>query len=239
MLIQAALNGARKRDEHPAIPITPQELASSARDCIVAGAGAFHFHVRAVDGRESLDPKDVAAAINAVRAAVPSTPLGVSTGAWILNDVKLRHEAISRWNVLPDYASVNFREEAATELAQLLLSRGVGIEVGFASTAGMETFLKSKLAPRCLRLLLEPTEQSLDSAMANVEAMDTMLTGAGVNLSRILHGFDAAAWQVIDAAAARGYDTRVGFEDVLTLPDGTAAASNAALVTEAKRRTRR
>jgi uncharacterized protein (DUF849 family) len=34
----------------------------------------------------------------------------------------------------------------------------------------------------------------------------------------------------------RGYDTRIGFEDVLTLPDGSQAPSNEALVAEAVRR---
>jgi uncharacterized protein (DUF849 family) len=40
----------------------------------------------------------------------------------------------------------------------------------------------------------------------------------------------------IDEAAKRGYDTRVGFEDILTLPDGKSAPDNGALVAEAMRR---
>jgi uncharacterized protein (DUF849 family) len=40
---------------------------------------------------------------------------------------------------------------------------------------------------------------------------------------------------MIAEAAARGYDTRIGFEDTLTLPDGSMAASNAVLVTLARR----
>jgi uncharacterized protein (DUF849 family) len=42
-----------------------------------------------------------------------------------------------------------------------------------------------------------------------------------------------AAWGLIAEAAARGYGTRVGFEDTLTLPDGSMAESNA--VQEARR----
>jgi uncharacterized protein (DUF849 family) len=34
----------------------------------------------------------------------------------------------------------------------------------------------------------------------------------------------------------RGYDTRIGFEDTLLLPNGAQAASNVALVTEAVKR---
>jgi uncharacterized protein (DUF849 family) len=36
----------------------------------------------------------------------------------------------------------------------------------------------------------------------------------------------------IDEAAKRGYDTRVGFEDILTLPGGKSARNNGALVAE-------
>lgn len=237
MLIQGALNGGRARDEHPAVPITPEELAASARECLAAGAGAFHFHVRARDGRESLAPDDVASAVSAVRAAVPTTPFGVSTGAWILHDTKRRYEAVSQWKILPDYASINFKEEGAVELAHLLLSRGIGIEAGFTSTDGINIFLASGVAPRCMRLLLEPTEEQLDAAMANVAGMEAILEKGGVHLPRILHGFNTAAWQMIDAAAARGYHTRIGLEDVLTLPNGSRAPSNAGLVAEAARRT--
>jgi uncharacterized protein (DUF849 family) len=41
---------------------------------------------------------------------------------------------------------------------------------------------------------------------------------------------------MIDEATRRGYGTRVGFEDVLTLPGGQAASSNGELVAEAVRR---
>ena len=38
---------------------------------------------------------------------------------------------------------------------------------------------------------------------------------------------------MISAAAGAGIDVRVGLEDVLTLPDGSSAASNAELVAAA------
>jgi uncharacterized protein (DUF849 family) len=39
----------------------------------------------------------------------------------------------------------------------------------------------------------------------------------------------------IDVTARRDYDTRTGFEDTLTLPDGSRVESNAALVSAAFR----
>lgn len=239
MLIQAALNGSRTHDENPAVPISPAELAASAKDAIAAGAGELHFHVRAADGRESVASADVAATVTALRALVPRIPFGVSTGLWILPDAAKRHIAVAGWNVLPDYASVNFKEEGAVELAQLILSRGMGIEAGFTDLRGIEVFLESGLAPRCLRILLEPQEPDFEAALQTVAAIESALDRGGIRIPRLLHGFNESAWAVIEAAVARGYDTRVGFEDILTLPNGMPAPSNAALVSEAIRRTKK
>jgi len=236
MIIQSAMNGSRTHAENPAVPISPAELAASAKEAVAAGARELHFHVRAADGRESLAAPDVTAAVTAVRAAVPEIRFGISTGWWILRNTAARHAAISEWKVLPDYASVNFKEEGAVELAQLLLSRGVGIEAGFSSPQGIEEFLASGLAPRCLRFLLEPLEPDAESALQNFAAIEAALDHGQLKLPRLLHGFNQTAWLVADFAVARGYDTRIGFEDILTLRDGPPAPSNAALVVEVLRR---
>jgi len=236
MLIQCAMNGGRSRTENPAVPITPQELAPSAKGAVAAGAGTLHFHVRSPNGRESVSPDDVAAAVSAVRRAVPSTPFGVSTGSWIVPDPALRHQLVSEWRVLPNYASAIFKEEGSVELAKMLLSRGVGIEVGLFDAEGAEILARSGLAPKCLRVLIEPREPTTAAALETVRAIEDALDRGGVKLPRLLHGLDATCWALIDAAIARGYDTRVGFEDIVTLPDGSPAPSNAALVAEASRR---
>lgn len=238
-MIKAALNGGRTRAEHPGIPITPEEVATAAKESVAAGAGAIHFHVRATNGRESLDPGDVARALTAVRSAVPGTPVGVSTGAWILQNAPFRQATISRWTVLPDFASVNFKEEGALPLAELLLSRGVGVEAGLSDVSGTQVFVSSGLASRCFRMLLEPFESSTPAALKTLEQIEALLDAAGVKLPRVLHGLNQTAWDLIDTASARGYDTRVGFEDILTLPDGTSASGNGALVAETLRRMRR
>ena len=234
-MIQAALNGGRARAEHPGIPITAAEVAQSAKESIAAGAACVHFHVRGVDAKESLDGGDVAAALKAVRAAIPGVPVGVSTGAWILKDRTLRYESIAAWTTLPDFASVNFNEDGAAELAELLLSRGIGIEVGLADVEGTKAFVKSGLAKRCMRLLLEPMQGSAGEALDRLEEILVGL-GSDVELPILFHGLNATAWPMIAEAAARRYDTRVGFEDVLTLPDGSAVRGNGELVEEAKRR---
>ncbi|MGA7224664.1 MAG: 3-keto-5-aminohexanoate cleavage protein [Candidatus Acidiferrales bacterium] len=239
MLIECALNGGRTRAEHPRGPCTPGELAESARGAVAAGAGAVHFHVRGRDERESLDADDVARAIEAVRAAIPAISFGVSTGAWIVPNVKARHEKVASWKVLPPFASLNFNEEGGVALAELLLSRGVGIEAGVGSPEAVEALVSSGLADHCLRVMFEPEQQDLRVALDGVERLEKMLDRAGVKIPRLLHGLNRTAWDLIDSAVKRGYDTRIGLEDVLTLPDGSQAASNAALVAEVAKRARR
>jgi uncharacterized protein (DUF849 family) len=50
---------------------------------------------------------------------------------------------------------------------------------------------------------------------------------------QLWHGYGELTWEVVAAGAAAGHDVRVGLEDVLVLPDGSVAASNAELVSAA------
>src|SRR4051812_17253893 len=106
MLIKIALNGGR-----PDAPATPEEIANDVAACAAAGATVFHVHPRAGDRRESLQPADADRVVQAIRARVPHVSLGLTTGAWILPDVRQRLDAIARWRQLPDFASVNFDED--------------------------------------------------------------------------------------------------------------------------------
>jgi uncharacterized protein (DUF849 family) len=196
---------------------------------------AIHVHVRDARGAESLAPDEVARTIEALRSVVPGIPVGVSTGAWILPDTELRHRTVAAWTLQPDYASVNFDEPGADRLATLLLSRGTGIEVGLSKAVAAERLVRSGLAPRCLRVLIEPQAQQIDVALGAIAEIEAALDAAAVRLPRLLHGIDHTAWPLITVAATRGYDTRIGFEDTLTLPDGSVATSNAALVAAARR----
>jgi uncharacterized protein (DUF849 family) len=231
-LLEAALNGTRTPREHPAIPIAPEQQAMEASAAVAAGAGAIHVHVRDAGGSESLAPEDVAGTLEAIRHACPSMPVGVSTGAWIIPDLSRRLAMIRSWEVLPDFASVNLHEAGAGDVIRLLLDKGVGVEAGIWNAPAALTLLESGLADKCLRILIEPAEGSC-SARANLQQIEAALNG--VTSRRLLHGLGPSAWEFLELAAKRNYDTRMGFEDTLTLPDGSRAADNAALVAAARR----
>jgi uncharacterized protein (DUF849 family) len=248
MLLQACLNGGRAE---PQVPKTPAELAQAAGACVAAGAGSLHCHPRDGDGRESLAPADVAAAVHAIRAAVPRTELSLSTGLWITaGDADARARAIAGWTERPDLVSLNVSEAGWTELAALLSERGIGIEAGVWTTADAEALAGSGLVerwgrgsrghgrrhPPVRRILVEPASESGPDAVALAAAIDAALDAAAIPTPRLHHGFGAATWAVLDAAVPRGRDIRIGLEDTLTLPDGAFAPDNTALVATAAAR---
>jgi uncharacterized protein (DUF849 family) len=240
LLIKAAINGGRTRDDHKAVPLSPAEIAAETVECLKAGAGAIHLHVRSTSdssAKESLEKEDIDQTIRAVLAVAPTERIGISTGAWILPH-PARLEAAKDWAVLPGFASVNFGEEGAVELAKLLLSRGVAVEAGLCDSEAAQIFLQSGLATSCLRVLLEPQEQELKSAIETVNAMEEILRSVAADLSFLLHGTEATVWPMMDEAIARGYDVRIGLEDTVVLPDGRTAKDNVELVSEAVRRVR-
>jgi uncharacterized protein (DUF849 family) len=232
-VLQAAINGARAPADHTALPVQPDQLAAAAKACVAAGAGTIHFHVRSRDGRESLAAADVARAVTAVRAACRGLPVGISTGEWIEPDPDRRLAQVRRWHVLPDYASVNFHEPGAVEIAEELLELGVGVEAGLSDVGGAEMLVRSSLEDRCLRVLLEPQEQELAAALETVAAVERLLGVAAA--PRLLHGVDATAWPLLEEAGRRGHDARIGLEDTLRLPDGTLAGDNDGLVRAARK----
>jgi uncharacterized protein (DUF849 family) len=232
VLIKAAINGSRTRAEHAAIPVTPEQKAREASLAVAAGAGAIHVHVRNAAERESLAPEDVARTLEAIRASCPGIPIGISTGAWIVPDMSQRLSLVEAWDVLPDFASVNVHEDGSLQLVRLLLERGIGVEAGVWDVRSAQALLGAGLANECLRILIEPAETAGD-ASANLDQIEATLGRIGQ--PRLLHGVDASAWPLVEMAARRNYDTRTGFEDTLTLPDGSRAESNAALVAAAVR----
>ena len=230
MLIKAAINGGRSKVEHPSIPVSPSEIATTVLECLNAGATAIHFHIRSEDSHESLAGEDLARTLEAVRNLAPAAQVGVSTGAWIVPDRSMRVKAIASWTTLPDFASVNFSEEGAEEVAQVLIQKSVGVEAGLSDASDAERLVNSGLADRCMRVLIEPQEQEIEQARAIVKGTRAVLDQANIDIPRVLHGTEATTWAILEDAIKLGYGIRVGFEDTLTLADGRVAQSNAELV---------
>ena len=232
-MLQAALNGSRTPHEHPAIPRTPHELARAARGTVNAGADLVHVHAYA-NGLETLAADAVAATIDAIRNACPGTPISLTTSAGIEPDPHRRFELIASWTTLPDLATANQGEPGIVELCEHLIARGVGIEAGLLSLDDANAFVRSGLADRCVRVLIEPLKANPEDAIEEAEAMEQTLATAEVTLAQVHHGDGIASWAVNERAAVRGHGIRTGLEDTTLLPDGRRATDNAELVRVAR-----
>lgn len=240
-MLKACVNGARRPQEHPALPTTAAELAHDVAAVAAVGVDAVHLHVKDNQGADTLDGTALAAVLTSVRAAAPGVPVGVTTGAWALPGADARVAAIRSWRqlaALPDFASVNWHEDGADEVAAALLAIGVGVEAGLWHAEAAGAWLASPDRDRCLRVLLELPD-GLDAPAVDAEAgrLLDLVRGACSTvggLSVLLHGEGSSTWPALRVAGRLGLSTRIGLEDVLVLPDGSTAPDNAALVRAAR-----
>lgn len=234
MILQACINGSRKPDFHPALPVTLDAIVRDAVAVVEAGAAEMHVHPRDHVGRESLEAVDET--VDALRRACPGTLIGVSTGAWIEGDILRTRQAIGRWTVLPDHASVNLAEPDAPEVMKILMQLGVGIEAGLASVDDARRFLGCPDHHRVLRVLVElDNERDVASAMEVCDGILSVLRDGGVLKPILLHGYDDTVWPFVERARAERLSTRVGLEDGKLLPDGRMARDNADIIAAAAR----
>ena len=228
--IKACLNGGCTKAQHPAVPVTPAELAADAAAVVRAGAEAVHIHPRGSDGTESVLPDDVGVAVAAVRHACPGIAIGVSTGLWITGDRAARQAAVARWRDLPaarrpDFASVNLSEPGTVALLDALDAAGISAEAGVWSIADALTVSRIRPVRGWLRVLVEIIGVAAVDATAQADRIMCQLGIAGVSSPWLLHGEGQACWPLIRHAGCLGLPTRIGLEDTTAGPDGPPSAA--------------
>jgi 3-keto-5-aminohexanoate cleavage enzyme len=81
VIITAAVVGAEvTREQNPAVPYTPAEIAHAAVDAWRAGAAAVHLHARWPDGRPSQRPEHFREIIDRIRETGSDVVVQCSTG---------------------------------------------------------------------------------------------------------------------------------------------------------------
>jgi uncharacterized protein (DUF849 family) len=231
MGVKACLNGGRTRAEHPAVPLSPAELAADAIAVRQAGAFAVHVHPRGNDGAETLEARACDAAVVAIRAAVRGMPVGLSTSETIDPDPFARAAALRTWRRPPDFVSVNVSELGWAGIFRAAMHAGIGVEAGLATPGDAEEFARSPFVHRALRVLVE-----VDGGLEEARAISQLVPA---DLPQLWHGYDERTWEVVSGAVAEGIDARIGLEDTLVLPDGRVAIDNAQLLATAVGLTRR
>lgn len=232
MNIQIAINGNRNDQ---VVPKTTKSIVESAILSTEKGAKSIHFHPRDDKGNETLKGKFVDFQIGELRKKLKNIPIGISTGEWIEPNLHTRLDQINSWINLPDFVSINYDEVGFEKVTELITKKRINIEIGLSSLKSAENFTKSHFKGIFLRTLIEPQEQDLESAIATIKNIENHINNYEINLPFLLHGFDKTCWQLLKLAFDKNYETRIGFEDTLTLQNGENAKSNNELIEQAQR----
>jgi len=223
----ACLNGGRTRTNYAAVPQTPAELAADAIAVRRAGAFAVHVHERDARGRETMAAGACDAAVAAIRAAAPGLPVGLTTSADVDPDPFARAAAVRAWRRAPDFVSVNLSELGWAGIVRAALHAGIAVEAGLATPDDAEELARSPFVHQVVRALVE-----VEGGANEAREIARRIPG---EVPQLWHGYGERTWEVLPAAIAAGHAVRVGLEDVLVLPDGRVAQSNAELVEAAVR----
>lgn len=241
-IIAVAPNGARKvKSDHPAVPLTADELGRCAADCAAVGAAMIHLHVRQNDGRHSLDADLYRDAIKAVRREAGDHLIvqATSEAAGVYN----RHEQMAAMRALmPEACSLAVREIVPDEAAERdaaaflteLYKADVMMQYILYSAEDVQRFhdLKARgIVPGdrhfALFVLGRYSAGQVSDPIDLLPFLDDWSESDGLFAVCAFGPRESAC--ALTALGLNGH-ARIGFENNLLLANGSAAPDNAALV---------
>ena len=244
-LITVAPTGAEAaKDAAPALPVTLEELVTTAKECQAAGASVIHVHVRDDRARPTLEPGRLAETVAALREAADLV-VQLSTGGAVTDSFEDRLAVL---DAAPDACSltcgtVNFGDEVFAnpwpfirQLYRRTQERGVVPEFELFDLGHVATLhrLLDELGPpaggrvHCDLVMGVPGGMPGDAATL-VQAASALPAGATWSAT----GIGRTSIPVMLAAVAAGGHLRVGMEDTLSYARGRLASGNAELVERA------
>lgn len=247
--LMVAPNGARRgKSDHPEIPITTDELVTTALACQKAGADGIHLHVRDGDGKHSLDTGRYREALAALDHATPNLFVQVTSEAADVYGPNAQRAMVR--DLQPDSVSVALREmlrapgdtKDATAFYAWAQEARVGIQhivytpeelswfldcVDQGIVPGQHHQLQFVLGSYAGREMPNPSD--LKAYLAHLEPCNS-----GMIFDWMVCAFGAAETPCLAYAVECGGKARVGFENSLWNADGTLARDNAERVSEVK-----
>jgi uncharacterized protein (DUF849 family) len=244
-LITVAPTGAEsEKSSVPTLPVTLDELVTTAKECSAAGAAVIHIHIRDAEHKPTLDLARLKETVRAVREATDLI-VQLSTGGAVTDPYEQRLAVL---DARPDACSltcgtVNFGDDVfmnpwgfITELYAKTQEYGVVPEFelfDFGHIATLHRLLAEMGAPagghvHCDLVMGVPGGMPGNAATL-VQAVGALPAGATWSAT----GIGRTTLPVMLAAVAAGGHLRVGMEDTVTFARGRPVASNAELVERA------
>ena len=245
VIVAVAPNGARRtKADHPALPITAQDLGLAAARCREAGAAMIHLHVRDDEGRHSLDVARYRGAIAAVRReAGPEMICQVTTESVGRYGPAQQMAAVRE--LAPDAFSVALRElfagprDEAPGAAFLTEQAAAGVLVQHilydADDVGRFTTLVARglIPPTCASVLFVLGRYAVDQRSAPADLLPFLRAWQDArppDLPWAVCAFGPREEACMVVAAMLGGHVRIGFENNLWRTDGSVAPDNASQI---------
>ena len=244
-LITLAPTGAESaKDDVPALPVTVEEVVSTARDCAALGAAVLHLHVRDADTRPTLDLPRVREVVAAVREATDLV-VQLSTGGAVTDPAEARLAVL---DAAPDAASlslgtVNFGRDVfynpwdlIVELHTRMQQRGIVPEYEVFDLGQLATLsrLLDRYGPPAGGHVHVDLVMGVPGGMpGTTAALAACLPALPPGATFAATGVGRTSLPVMLAALSAGGHLRVGMEDTLTYAPGEPVRDNAQLVARA------
>jgi 3-keto-5-aminohexanoate cleavage enzyme len=247
VVLMVSPTGARRtKSDHPALPMTADEIARAAAESADAGANAIHVHVRDGDGRHTLEAEAYRAAFAAIEREVgpnrmliqaTSEAFGTYDPAQLMAAMRsLRPSAVSV--ALREVLPSNEHEAAAADFFVWLERERIGTQCIVYNVDELQSFYRVRrrgiIPGDRVTLLLVLGRYAAGAVSKPAELLPYLRTLDATQPHRWMtcaFGENEAA--CVLTAAALGGDMRVGFENNLHLADGRVAPGPAALVSQA------
>ena len=249
LMIAVAPNGARKTQvDHPALPLSPPEIATTATNCLNAGACMIHLHVRDENYNHSLDPERYKKAIAAIRSKVGENLIvQITTEAVGIYKPEEQVEVVKA--VRPEAASIALRElcpnqkyeKQAGLFFEWMYKNGVSPQYILYDKNDIRRFnhyRQTGLIPGDnVSILLVLGRYSLDQ-QSDPNNLYPLLEDIDPNHKWWLCAFGKTESKCMNEAIKLNGHCRVGFENNTILPNGDTAVSNHQLVQEVAKQAR-
>lgn len=248
MLLAVAPNGARKQyHDHPALPITPDELAQTAASCLAAGAGMMHLHVRDDNHQHCLDAQRYTTAFATIREQVGDALFLQATteavGIYTPDEqmVMVRELAELQFGKPTFGVSLAVREllnesvsdEIIADFFTFLRQRAILPQLIMYDVADHKRFqdlLRRGVLPGKAYPCLFVLGRYSDSQQSDPSELLPFFSDLKGVKNWMGCAFGAREASVAKAAALLGGHMRIGYENNILLADSTVAENNAALI---------
>lgn len=243
LILTVAPNGAYKtHEQHPAVPMTPESLADTAKACLEAGAAMIHMHVRRPNGGHLLDARAYQDATDAVRRAV-----GQSLVIQITTEAAQVYEAPAQMAVVrdtrPEAVSVGLRELLKPDVPESelhsffawLVQEAIMTQVILydeQDVAHWQRLRTDGVIPEGPWFLLFVLGRYTAGQTSSPTDLLPFLQRDDGRYPWAMCAFGPQENACAITAAGLGGHVRVGFENNLFLKDGRTAPDNAALVAQ-------